>query len=604
VKKPVSGPQAFEVHSPLDLMMWSGFSNFATEQFEHLKSGAPTQRERYQAAWALARKHLIEGNLAQAHRNLILAGQLSPGNRARLPFHIFNVEILRRSGRIQLARKAAAHALELAGEDSRLCFALANIGATTSDRLKWINRPLVLNNLASLRLRDPNEPLTIHNVTAFAKPEPGGPKISVIMPAYNSAETIESAARGILEQSHRNLELIIVDDCSPDDTWTVIQRIAASDPRVVPVRQEHNGGTYKARNAALRHATGDFITVNDADDWSHPQRLSTQLKQLLKKTRLTVNVSFGVRVTENLVGIVRPRSSLVVENTSSLMVPRQLMERVHGWDEVRFSADSELGFRLEKIAGGAQKVLKTVPLALILSREESLTNSGPTGLNSLRFGARREYKESATYWRTTSNDLRIVPGQRPFPVPQIVRTRDGGAISLDLLLVADFSVDQGRLSGLVRSLVAAGRRFGLFHLPHPENFDLDVHRYIRELIHDNRLPVIVTGETVSCRTVYVPIPNCLRALPDSPPTVLDCESVAMLEDEEALPDIFRRNAAAFGRDVVTLPAPAGLVLDRKNGESLVRALEIYESIADLQPGGEPVRQRIEQAFEALPSPLL
>jgi glycosyltransferase EpsJ len=90
--------------------------------------------------------------------------------------------------------------------------------------------------------------------------------ISVIVPAYNSAFTIEKCVSSVLAQTYADLELVIVDDGSKDDTYAICRTFAQNDSRVKLIHQD-NKGVSEARNAALRAATGKYIAFVDADDW-------------------------------------------------------------------------------------------------------------------------------------------------------------------------------------------------------------------------------------------------------------------------------------------------------------------------------------------------
>ena len=100
------------------------------------------------------------------------------------------------------------------------------------------------------------------------------PTISVVLPARNAAATIERAARSILDSTHRELELIIIDDGSTDDTAEVIRQI--DDPRLRLIQQEL-GGVCAAANRGTNEARAPVIARMDADDFSHPKRLEKQL---------------------------------------------------------------------------------------------------------------------------------------------------------------------------------------------------------------------------------------------------------------------------------------------------------------------------------------
>ena len=93
------------------------------------------------------------------------------------------------------------------------------------------------------------------------------PYISVVMPAYNAMSFIADAVNSVLKQSLFNLELIVVDDCSTDDTWNIISRIAEVDSRLKIIKLENNSGSAKyPREVAVNMASADWICWVDADD--------------------------------------------------------------------------------------------------------------------------------------------------------------------------------------------------------------------------------------------------------------------------------------------------------------------------------------------------
>ena len=100
--------------------------------------------------------------------------------------------------------------------------------------------------------------------------------VSVAIPAYNAAGTIAQTLDSLLAQTHRNLDIVVVDDGSTDATWDVLQRYAG---RITAIRQA-NAGIGAARNASVQAARGDYIALLDADDLCRPDRLEVQLRYL------------------------------------------------------------------------------------------------------------------------------------------------------------------------------------------------------------------------------------------------------------------------------------------------------------------------------------
>jgi glycosyltransferase involved in cell wall biosynthesis len=112
--------------------------------------------------------------------------------------------------------------------------------------------------------------------------------VSVIMPCYNHGRFVAESARSILGQTHKELELIIVDDFSADDSRQVLTTLAGQDQRIKLVLHEKNQGASKSRNDGLAVARGDFICFCDADDLWMPEKLSVQLETLERNRQYDV----------------------------------------------------------------------------------------------------------------------------------------------------------------------------------------------------------------------------------------------------------------------------------------------------------------------------
>ncbi|MEM8970537.1 MAG: glycosyltransferase family 2 protein [Pseudomonadota bacterium] len=118
-------------------------------------------------------------------------------------------------------------------------------------------------------------------------------KVSVILPTYNRARSLVPACRSVLDQSVRDLELIVVDDASQDSTHEVVERLG--DSRVRYIRHEHNGGASAARNTGLEVAIGQYIAFQDSDDLWLPGKLERQINQL-EGLPLSVGVVTGSKI--------------------------------------------------------------------------------------------------------------------------------------------------------------------------------------------------------------------------------------------------------------------------------------------------------------------
>jgi glycosyltransferase involved in cell wall biosynthesis len=103
------------------------------------------------------------------------------------------------------------------------------------------------------------------------------PLITVIMPVYNGSTWIQLSIQSVVNQTHRNLELLVIDDGSTDGTVEIVKNIHDSRIRLI---QQPNGGTASARNNGIMQAHGEYIAFLDADDQWMPNKLATDLSTL------------------------------------------------------------------------------------------------------------------------------------------------------------------------------------------------------------------------------------------------------------------------------------------------------------------------------------
>ncbi|CAE6880862.1 glycosyltransferase family 2 protein [Vibrio alginolyticus] len=102
-------------------------------------------------------------------------------------------------------------------------------------------------------------------------------KVSIVMPTYNVSEFLEETVNSVINQSYSNWELIVVDDCSNDDTPELIKKLAEVDSRIRYYLSSKNQGAGITRNKALSLATGQYIAFLDSDDLWYADKLSQQL---------------------------------------------------------------------------------------------------------------------------------------------------------------------------------------------------------------------------------------------------------------------------------------------------------------------------------------
>ncbi len=101
--------------------------------------------------------------------------------------------------------------------------------------------------------------------------------ITVVTPAYNAEKSIEKTIQSVINQTYTDWKMIVVDDCSKDNTCEIVQKFADIDERIILIKHKKNGGVAAARNTALKAAKGDYIAFLDSDDLFLPEKLERQL---------------------------------------------------------------------------------------------------------------------------------------------------------------------------------------------------------------------------------------------------------------------------------------------------------------------------------------
>ncbi|MBY6092914.1 glycosyltransferase [Maritimibacter alkaliphilus] len=432
--RPGAPVQAFD----LDHLLWRGQAETAQPALETLLAEGPP-REQAVAGWVLARWYLEQDRPAEAWAAIRQFHAHPEGPRIlRHPGpYLLGVQLALRAGDPEAAAEILARGQERFGPLTD--FELAGIELIRArhgddwEITGHLARLYVAQGLLPIQLDPLAEGCRLDRLTGFATalpPEDLGPAdrlplVSVIVPVFNGASGLGLALRGLRAQSWPALEILVVDDGSTDDSRAIAEAEAARDPRIRVLALERNQGAYPARNAGMAAARGAFLTVHDADDWSHPQKIEMQLRPLLAEPELQATVSHWVRAGDDLqMTRWRMEDRWIYRNVSSLMIRAGMRDILGYWDRVRVNADTEYYYRLIT-AYGAQSIREVcpgVPLAFGRTAPGSLTNRSATHLRTQFRGVRRDYMEAAHYWHAQAagpDDLHMAerPATRPFRVP-------------------------------------------------------------------------------------------------------------------------------------------------------------------------------------------
>jgi glycosyltransferase involved in cell wall biosynthesis len=204
------------------------------------------------------------------------------------------------------------------------------------------------------------------------------PVISVLMPCYNAAATLDEALSSLVQQTQPDFEIIAVDDGSTDATSSILRDWASREPRLHVLSCSH-GGIVTALNTGLQACTADYIARMDADDLAHPQRLELQAAYLdvhpeacLVSCRVAgfpagqVREGFAIYIDwlNSLLSDEDIRREIFVESPlphPSIMLRREWAQRVGGYQDHGWAEDYDLWLRLY-LAGGRFAKLEQVLL--------------------------------------------------------------------------------------------------------------------------------------------------------------------------------------------------------------------------------------------------
>lgn len=193
--------------------------------------------------------------------------------------------------------------------------------------------------------------------------------VSVVMPAYNASATIAQSIESVLQQTHAALELIVIDDCSTDDTRQIAEDYARRDHRVCVLHSEMNGGVSDARNRGVAAAQYEWIALLDSDDCWEPEKLAFQMDAVQKNPQCPLFFTGSAFVDENgcRSGYVLhvpqrvTKQELLCQNViscSSVLVKREMLCRFPMYHDRRIHEDYAVWLR----------ILQEIPYAVGIDR--------------------------------------------------------------------------------------------------------------------------------------------------------------------------------------------------------------------------------------------
>jgi hypothetical protein len=332
--------------------------------------------------------------------------------------------LLIKAGELEKAAQVIADA-PMEGETYLL---KSNIFALSpQEQLNALNGFLASYDLSKVSLIDAAKNVSVTNIKCTANTAVSTknlPLVSILVTTCNTSSYIKHSLSSLLSQSYKNLEIIVADDYSTDDTVSEIAKIASKDSRVKFFANSVNVGTYAAKTLALRYAEGEFVVCHDSDDFAHPEWIERQVKPLLENSKFVASISQWIKINDEGRYWARNAYPLSRLNRTSLMFRKNIvLEKMGSWDIVRTGADSEFHARLKLVFGKKAVKYLRAPFIIGAYREDSLTTSLSYGYDS---PVRQAYWEAWMRWHIDCLKDGKTPmmniDKRPFPAPEEIIT--------------------------------------------------------------------------------------------------------------------------------------------------------------------------------------
>ncbi|MFJ7827547.1 glycosyltransferase family 2 protein [Psychrobacillus sp. NPDC096623] len=184
--------------------------------------------------------------------------------------------------------------------------------------------------------------------------------VSVLLPVFNVDKYIEETVNSILKQTYTNIEIIIVDDSSTDNTYSIVQKLQKSDGRIKLYKNRKNLQIAKTLNIAYQHSNGDYICRMDGDDVSHLERIERKLNYLRSNPEISlVGCSVkSINETGDLLGCKKMLSNQVtIHKTLKYASPvfhiwlarREVYEKLKGYRHIPYVEDYDFLLRMTSL---------------------------------------------------------------------------------------------------------------------------------------------------------------------------------------------------------------------------------------------------------------
>ncbi|MDR5710772.1 glycosyltransferase family 2 protein [Nesterenkonia flava] len=350
--------------------------------------------------------------------------------------------------------------------------ALTRNGAGSEEWLKAFNSVLSMDGLAPLTLSPGTAPVLDRLESTSAAASVDGPLVTVVLTTWNPGPWLWTAVRSLTQQTYGNQEILVMDDSSGPQFEPLLNCLLSMDSRIRVITSRENQGTYASRNAAVReHARGVYVTIQDDDDWSHPERIERQVS-FSESQGLALGMCRAARVTED-VRFVRRASTFIRRGYPSTMIARATFSEHGYWDPVRRNSDAEYIRRVHR-AGKLTRDQGRAPLMLQRDRDGSLSSAEVWEGYSEQSRRWQNWLSAEWHDRSVAIGTSIYMGAgtglaRPYAAPLGLKQSKQTVIEtrVNSLIIGDCALgnpNEARIIALAEEQLSEGKTVGLLHV--------------------------------------------------------------------------------------------------------------------------------------------
>ena len=535
-------------------------------------------------AHVLGNQRLNETDLEDARTILVVVGTVFGKNQLSREDRLLLSEIVGECGDWE----TAAYMLETLGlkksNPVQYHFTVANQFAGKPGHAEhWLNAVNTIYRANGLNLLEFNNDNMTHldhleaeTLPSAIEPE-SRPLVSIILPTFEGAPRIRTALSSLAAQSWKNHEILVIDDGSSEENVNALKKIIAEYPTAKLVHLDENRGAYVARNEGLRLAKGEFVTVHDDDDWSHPQKIAKQVEYLLENPDLVGSISKHARVTEELKFTrINRKPEFSQNNMSSLLVRTEDARAMGGWHEVNRGADEEFTLRLQKVTGKKIASCSETPLSFTRTHVHSLT-SGEI-LRGFQNPSRMLYHSAFTTAHLGIDGENTKPQVKAVPADMEQGKRGADFGTFDYGYVLDTKVDdlnQAAALAELRHLDDLGYRVAIVHHHSFEGATIPlVNHGVLKLLEETEVQYLSFQNTARFKFLIVRDPRSFEFAEDTV-TTIKAEELALVP---VGPGVHRQlQPALTGKSLASLSQVFG------QKESDIRVLDDWAGLTPFGP---------------------